>query len=157
MATCTVGERLWSFHVIPGKNYTKHGAGNHDQTFFGRYYKITACRVSAAAHRYFLASRHGLLKQLQLSNQHTCTHWKPCTGEGQKGLGSESQGHPNSQPVCSCSLLSDKCSPSQSQSVKVSHRHLKACTADGWSRARPLLGHESTWPAGNGITLGAKH
>lgn len=106
---------------------------------------------------FFLASRHGLLKQLQLSNQHTCTQWKPCTGEGQKGLGSESQGHPNSQPVCSCSPLSAKCSPSQSQSVKVSHRHLKACTADGWSRARPLLGHESTWPAGNGITLGAKH
>lgn len=44
---------VFSLHIILGKNDTKHGVGNHDQTFSGRHYTITAHWLSAAAHTFF--------------------------------------------------------------------------------------------------------
>lgn len=80
--TYSVG-KFWavSLHFEPGKNYSKYGVSNRDHTFSGRHSKVTACRVSAAAHVFFQQTNM-VLKELHSCHPKHILPEKPHWGTG---------------------------------------------------------------------------
>lgn len=94
-------EGFWSFHVIPGKNYSKHGVGNHKPTFPAGTTRPLRVGLVCVYIYVYMANRHGDLKELQ-SCHRKHAHSLDTALERPDGLGSTRQWRPHSH---TCALV----------------------------------------------------
>lgn len=144
-------EGFWSFHIIPGKMCPKHGVGNHEQTFSGRYSRWLLPGL-LQQDVYFLANRHRAFRNYN----HVIKKTRTLAGNLALGKARRAQvpsvgGAWTYKPglLLSFSLTNvHNHNPRPSNS----HTHLQACTVDGmeqgwvtpWSREHRLSGTSIT-------------
>lgn len=107
-------------------------------------------------HIFFLANRHRALKESQLCNRkHVCSletgPWARPEGAGLCWSVAPKFTHRPVLLLALTDVLHHNLNPSNSNT-----HTLKPVLVTEWSKARSLLGHKSTCPSANGITLGGK-
>lgn len=76
-------EGFWSFHVIPGKNYSKHGVGNHKPTFPAgttRPLRVGLVRVYICIWQTDMGISRNCNHVIENTHTHWTLHWGDRTG-----------------------------------------------------------------------------